>query len=189
MIYSKAYKTVEGKWANTKEYDLWAHMLQRCDKGGKYQIAHPTYDGCYAGDSFKDFQLFAGWCSNQIGFGLKGYQLDKDILIKENKIYSEITCVFVPQALNSFITIRKSSRGEHPLGVCWDNNASKYQSCVHTNGKKAHLGLFKTPEEAHQAYCTAKEAEAYRWYERLRDGEFVVDPRVIERMRTWKVNE
>jgi hypothetical protein len=54
------------------------------------------------------------------------------------------------------------------------------------NSKTKGLGAFNTEQEAHNAWVLAKEAEAYRWYERLRDNEFVVDPRVTERMRTWK---
>ena len=65
----------------------------------------------------------------------------------------------------------------------------KYRAHTSINGKSTHIGSYNTASEAHAAYCTAKEAEAYRWYERLRDGEFIVDPRVIERMRTWRVNE
>ena len=48
---------------------------------------------------------------------MKKMCLDKDILIKGNKIYSQDTCIFVPKAINSLFTNRKRFRGEYPIGV------------------------------------------------------------------------
>ena len=133
--------------------------------------------------------MFAEWCNSQIGFGLNGYDLDKGLLATGNKVYSEDTCVFVPSSLNKFLITRDAARGKCPIGVYWMAGSGKYRAHTSINGKSTHIGSYNTASEAHAAYCTAKEAEAYRWYERLRDGEFIVDPRVIERMRTWRVNE
>lgn len=188
MRHKKSY-IVDGDEVKTKECILWRHMLQRCEAGGKEQAKHPTYIGCSTSETFKDFQFFAEWCQSQVGFGLSGYHLDKDILFEGNKVYSEDICVFIPQELNKFLTTRTASRGDYPLGVSWHERSGKFRARVNITGKVKHLGIFSTPEAAHDAYIIAKEAEAYRWYERLRDGEFAVDPRVIERMRTWRVND
>ena len=40
-------------------------------------------------------------------------------------------------------------------GVTWEKAASKWRAQIYLNGKNRHLGLFVTPEEAHQAYCQA----------------------------------
>ena len=40
-------------------------------------------------------------------------------------------------------------------GVSWHSNAKKWQSHIRVNGKSIYLGLFQTPEKAHQAYRTA----------------------------------
>ena len=42
------------------------------------------------------------------------------------------------------------------LGVCYNKALSKFKSHIRVNGKLKHLGYFTTPEEAHQAYLTAK---------------------------------
>jgi hypothetical protein len=42
------------------------------------------------------------------------------------------------------------------LGVFVDKKSNKYVSKLQTNGKQKWLGLFETPEEAHQAYLIAK---------------------------------
>ena len=41
------------------------------------------------------------------------FQLDKDSLIKGNKVYSESTCVFIPQEVNSLLVKSTASRGEN----------------------------------------------------------------------------
>lgn len=40
------------------------------------------------------------------------------------------------------------------LGVSWNNGA--WRAAVQLNGKQHHVGRFKSPEEAHQAYLVAK---------------------------------
>ena len=46
-----------------------------------------------------------------------GWELDKDILVKGNKIYSPDTCCFVPKEVNTVFTKRQSKRGDYPIGV------------------------------------------------------------------------
>jgi hypothetical protein len=41
-------------------------------------------------------------------------------------------------------------------GVSWENKSSKWKSQIQINGKKKHLGFFKTEEEAHEAYQKEK---------------------------------
>ena len=79
---------------HTKEYKLWTGMLERC-YSTTLRNKYPTYKDCEASENFKSFEYFYEWCNNQIGFGNEGWQLDKDLLIKGNKIYSENTCVFM----------------------------------------------------------------------------------------------
>ncbi len=42
------------------------------------------------------------------------------------------------------------------LGVYWHKHVRKFQTSIRTCGKLIHLGYYTTPEEAHQAYLTAK---------------------------------
>ena len=78
-----------------KEYQLWYHILERsyCHK---YHARKPTYLDCTVSENFKNFAFFKNWCHRQKGFNIKGFSLDKDLLVKGNKVYSEGTCLFLP---------------------------------------------------------------------------------------------
>ena len=42
-------------------------------------------------------------------------------------------------------------------GYSWDKSANKFRAAIKINGKKKHLGLFQTEQEARNAYLRAKE--------------------------------
>ena len=142
----------------TKEYMLWYSMLRRC-YNDTYKNKYTTYEGCEVSDKFKSYEYFYEWCQNQIGFGNEGWHLDKDLLIKGNKVYSENTCVFIPAEINSLLVKSTSLRGKHLIGVSWSNTSKSFVAQVRKNkGKPEYLGLFNTEIEAFNAYKQAKEA-------------------------------
>ena len=155
----------------TKEHTLWCNMLKRC-YSDDFKKKNPTYEGCEVSENFKSYEYFYEWCNRQIGFGNEGnespFHLDKDLLIKGNKVYSENTSVFIPREINSVLTKCTASRGENLIGVCWSktNKAFMAQVCK-SKGKREHLGFFKTELEAFEAYKQAKESfvkeQANKW--------------------------
>ena len=168
----------------TKEYVLWCHMLERC-YSEKYQKKQPTYEGCEVSDNFKSYEYFYKWCHKQIGFGVEGWQLDKDLLIKGNKVYSESTCVFIPQEINSLLTKCTTSRGEHLIGVYWHKKGKAFTSMVSKNkGRREHLGLFNTELEAFKAYKTAKESFVKEQADKWKDK---IDTRAYEALMSYQV--
>ena len=166
---TKYQPTING--VNTKEYALWQSMLRRCYSDA-YKKKHPTYEGCEVSDNFKSYEYFYEWCNKQIGFGNDGngnpFHLDKDLLIKGNKVYDENTCIFIPSEINLVLVKRTALRGEYLIGVCWHNASKSFIAMVNKNkGKQEHLGSFKTEIEAFNAYKQAKEAfvkeQANKW--------------------------
>ena len=142
----------------TKEYALWYDMLLRC-YSNTYKKKRPTYEGCEVSDNFKSYEYFYEWCHKQIGFGNESWQLDKDLLIKGNRVYSEDFCIFLPKEINSLLTKSTASRGEHLIGVSWNKRNKAFVAMVSKNkGKQEWLGYFKTELEAFNAYKEAKEA-------------------------------
>ncbi len=161
---TKYLNRVNGR--KTKEYVLWCHMFERCYSDA-YKKKYPTYEVCKVSDNFKSYEYFYEWCHKQVGFN-KEWHLDKDLLIKGNKVYSEDTCVFLPSEINSLLTKREALRGEHLIGVSWCKKANAFKASVNKNkGKQEHLGYFKTEIEAFKAYKIAKEAfvkeQANKW--------------------------
>ena len=173
----------------TKEYVLWSNMLERC-YSDNFKKKYPTYEGCEVSDKFKSYEYFYEWCQNQIGFSNDGngypFHLDKDLLIKGNKVYSEDSCVFIPQEINSLLTKSTASRGEYLIGVYWSKTAKAFKAQISKNkGGREHLGYFKTELEAFNAYKQAKESfvkeQANKWKGK-------VDDRAYEALMNYEVN-
>ena len=141
----------------SKEYTIWYDMLKRC-YNPKCHERYPTYIGCEVCDEWLNFQNFAKW-HNENYYEIPGERtaLDKDILVKGNKIYSPNTCIYVPQNINSLFTRRNVDRGEFPIGVTFDKRRNKYKAYCHVNSTMKTLGRYNTPEEAFMAYKTFKE--------------------------------
>ena len=157
--------TING--VQTKEYDLWNGMLVRC-YSDIFKKKQPTYEGCEVSDKFKNYEYFYEWCNKQIGFGVSGFELDKDLLTKGNKVYSEYSCIFLPKEINQLLVKSTASRGSYLIGVSWHKTNKAFKATVNKNkGKQEHLGYFKTEIEAFNAYKTAKESfvkeQANKW--------------------------
>jgi hypothetical protein len=136
-----------------KGYFKWRAMLHRCTS--KYWlIKYPSYLGCSICESWLTFSNFYSWLELTPDF--QYLDLDKDILIPGNKVYSPDTCCLVTQHINKLLNTNANIRGDYPIGVTYHKGARKYAATINTEGVKRHLGYFKTPEEASDAYLTAK---------------------------------
>ena len=165
-----------------KEYLLWRGLLERC-YCPKSQKTHPAYIGCLVSENFKNYSYFYRWVQKQIGFGQEDFHLDKDFLIKGNKLYSEDTCLFLPRELNNLLLSSKAVRGDLPVGVSARKN--KFQARCCTDKPSRNVGLFNTPELAFQAYKQAKEAFIKRQAEKWKN---FIDPRAYEALMRYEVS-
>ena len=172
-----------------KAYSLWQSLLVRA-YSEKYHKKQPTYKDVEVCKDWYNFQNFAEWCYSQKFFNAKDdkgkpYQLDKDILLKGNKIYSPEVCCFVPSVINNIILNSTKTRGKMPLGVLYDARVKKFKSLVRVNNTSTHLGNFNTPEQAFQAYKVAKESYikevANLWKDRI-------DARVYKSLIGWEIS-
>ena len=183
IVGTEYLTTING--VQIKEYVLWCSMLVRCYSDG-FKNKYPTYEGCEVSENFKSFEYFYEWCHKQVGFGECGFQLDKDLLAKGNKVYSENTCVFIPPEINSLLVNNTASRGEHLLGVHWCNTNKAFIARVNKNkGGSEHLGYFNTELEAFNTYKKAKESFIKEQAEKWKDK---IDIRAYEALMSYEVN-
>lgn len=156
-IGEDTYKTkTNGK--HNPQYKTWYQMLVRV-YSEEYHKKFPTYEDVGVDPEWHCFGAFAKWYDDN-HYEIEGerLELDKDILIKGNKIYSPDTCIFVPRSINSLFTKRDAKRGEYPIGVHFNKRDKKYVAqCMDGKGHKKGLGHHDTPEEAFYAYKTYKE--------------------------------
>ena len=98
----------------TKAYVAWSRMLERC-YSIKSLTDNPTYLRCTVDPLWLNFQEYAEWYTSQNK--PESWQVDKDILVQGNTVYSPETCRLVPQVINSLILTPTSNTGDLPVGV------------------------------------------------------------------------
>lgn len=141
----------------------WNNMLRRCYHKDYKNI---TYADCYVSDEWLNFQIFAEWFYSQNRYD--DYQLDKDLLVRGNNIYSEKYCRLVPRELNTILSDSKRARGCLPLGV--EKIGARFASRMQTCGERVYLGLFDTAEEAFYEYKKAKEKHIKKTVEKYKES-------------------
>ena len=180
-------KQEDGTYA--KSYRLWVKMLARC-YSQKIHKDFPSYIACEVSENFKSYTFFKEWCDKQVGYNDLddcggAFQLDKDLLVKGNKVYSEDTYCFVPKRVNNLLIKTEARRGEHPIGVHVAKGGKKFITHIGLeNSKRLYLGSFTTAQEAFQTYKIEKEiiikAVAEQWKGR-------VDDRVYQALINYQV--
>lgn len=158
VIGNKYPRSINGK--HTKEYDVWVSMLARCYSKKKKE-KQPTYRDVSCCSEWFLYDNFYEWLHKQKNYkkwsNNKHWHLDKDIIVKGNKIYSPKTCCLVPENVNALFIKRESCRGELPIGVTkWQNKF--YAHCDNPFAKKVdYLGAHDTQLEAFRVYKEYKE--------------------------------
>ena len=135
-------------------YVTWYDMIRRC-YSSVYQIKYPKYVGCTVASEWLLFSNFKNWVENETTY-CPNKQLDKDLLIVGNKLYSPSTCIFISQEINKFLTINQRKSSDLPIGVNLKN--TRFQAvCNNPFLKKLeHLGYYSSAEQAHEAWRLKK---------------------------------
>ena len=158
-------------------YKTWQGMLERCYCPKKH-AEFPTYAGCSVHPDWHNFQNFAEWFEKQ--YLATCWQLDKDLIVEGNKVYSADTCTFVPQQLNTLLCDSGAARGVSPQGV--SRSGKGYKASLSVDGNCHYLGTHAFPEEAFEVYKKAKEYNVKRMAEQYK---YLIDPRVYESLMRY----
>lgn len=134
-----------------KAYRDWNNMLQRCYGKSNFP-SKPAYKECVVCEEWHSFLKFREWFDENY---IEGCFLDKDVLIKGNKIYSPNTCSYIPSFINTLLLNCRSARGKYPIGA----QKHKHGFCVklYKQGEQHYIGFYKNEEDAFLAYKKAKE--------------------------------
>lgn len=145
---------IEGKQLKCYAYQTWVGMLERV-YDEKQRKDYPTYGDVVVCEEWLTFSNFREWF---IENHIDNYQIDKDLLVIGNKIYSPDTCIYTPSWLNSFTIDVGSRRGNYKIGVSWDSTKQKFLSrCSHPKTKiQSTLGRFDNEEQAYLAWLNRK---------------------------------
>lgn len=112
------YKSRIGR-VKTTCYHKWRSMINRC-YSDEYHKLKPTYKDCTVCEEWHNFQNFAKWFEDNYPQDGKDYQLDKDIKVRGNRVYSPDTCMFVSASDNTVAAHAKSWKIRSPDGVVHD---------------------------------------------------------------------
>lgn len=139
---------------NKKCYIKWKSMLQRCYYN-KYLLTKPSYNNCIVDSKWHCFQNFAQWYYNNYNSKfMEKWELDKDLLSENNKIYSEETCVFLPPEINQLLKqIRKPVK-----------HSKKFKARF----SSTYLGLFDNYNDAQKFIVEQKHKEIKKLVEKYK---------------------
>ncbi len=87
---------------NHPAYAKWQGMLNRAYGASSSK----WYDNVTVSESFKHYHIFKRWYLTQ--YVEEGWELDKDLLVKGNKVYCASRCCFLPKEINSALAINMS---------------------------------------------------------------------------------
>lgn len=138
---------------NTKAHAYWHRMLERA-YSSTYKEKHPTYEEVSVCEEWHNYQTFAAWVTERKQYGRYDFNLDKDLKIPGNKVYSPEACSLVPQRINK-LTVAKSKQRELPQGVTM-SGLNYIARCRSVLGTETYLGTFTTAKEASDAYKAFK---------------------------------
>lgn len=144
--------TVNEDGKRLKEYVAWVGMLQRIYRDNAYK-------DCSICKEWLFFENFYNWLHSQPNFDKwlnnKKWDIDKDILIKGNKVYSPDTCCLVPSYINTLFIKSNKARNSLPIGVRRSGN--KYIAICNNLNSRIYLGTYDNLNDAFCAYKEYKE--------------------------------
>lgn len=148
------YSTRDGRH-KTKQYMTWNGMITRC-YSDSWHKKKPSYSECETCEEWQNFQNFAAWYDDNYPNDGLHYELDKDLLVMGNKIYSPETCLFIPRKINSFLNSGSSNMTIFLPGARPRNSLFNSTCGNPITGKREYLGQFETEIEAHLAWAARK---------------------------------
>lgn len=176
-IYGRGINDCPNKAKGNKAYSKWSDMFCR-SYSDSLHLRRPWYKGCSVDERWWLWSTFNDWLQTHDDW--ENCDLDKDLIVPDNKVYGPDTCSLLPQRINKLIrsdfghkkrevghglpngvTFVPRKRVSTPQYIAWGSRPPKrgtdYTGTTYKNheGKKqsgyaVNLGAFHTAEEAHK---------------------------------------
>jgi len=132
-------------------YTHWCNLLSRIfsDNYSKGVVCYKDVSIC---DEWLTFSNFYKWAKDK---NYIGRDLDKDLKVTGNKVYSPSTCLFVPPNINKLIQEKRRPKHDLPTGVTIKSDGKFISRCT-DNGKRVYLGVYFDKNDASKAYRNYK---------------------------------
>lgn len=162
----------------TEMCKMWYNMYYRC-YSSKYHERSPQYKDCSMCDEWLDDKNeFYDWVrENYYTVGNEQIDLDKDILVKGNKIYSPDTCIFAPHSINTYF----ENLTREPVFL---PRLNKYKMEIYLEGNNVNIGYYDTEEEAKRSYIRHKEAAILAKADIYKDK---IPRKLYKAMENWNI--
>lgn len=151
-LYDRGYLGIGKYQKKSLQGRKWNSMFDRCYKE---MDRNRTYKGTEVSEDWYCLQNFGKWFDDNLWSEDCTY-LDKDILVKNNTIYSPSTCILVDNYINCFFSYKRDKISNLPTGVIQETENS-YRAYLNHRGENRLRQWFKTPEEAFLVYKKEKE--------------------------------
>ena len=154
-------------FTSTRTWRTWSGILRRTDMRDTNCYSYENYKDCTLDPRWFKLSVFKEWIEQWDDYENK--EIDKDILIPDNKIYGPETCLMVSHDLNAFF--KPNIKRDLPRGVYLNSRSVKngwknpYSASITRCGEKKKsrstiwLGYFPTIEEASAAYESARKEQ------------------------------
>lgn len=140
-----------------------------------------SYKDCEICEEWKYFSKFKAWMETQ---DWEGKELDKDLIVRGNKLYSPETCAFIDRKINTFIVESLNKTNGLPIGVM--HYRDRYKALLKENNKSIYLGIYDKVEDAYEAWLSYKLKQAKELAATISDNR--VAKALVERYENYKID-
>lgn len=179
-VYGKGVYDAPLKTPSTQSEKIWRGIMGR-GYSDVIKNRAKSYTDVSVSEQWYSFECFKKWFDEHY---VEGWHLDKDLLVKGNKVYGPDTCCFIPKQINSSIHSSRTTRGEYPIGVTIDKRTGRFIAKIQIGKKQHYLGCFDTINEAFNAYKIERERHLRHLADKWKDQ---LDPKVYDALYHYKV--
>ena len=151
------------EFTKSRIWKQWNGIIRRTDKRDLVWLqTKPTYVDCTLDPRWFILSVFKEWVEGWDDYQNK--EVDKDLLIPNNKVYGPDTCLMVRPIVNKWF--KHDFSGDLPRGVSWNTawkrgkSPNPYRAQITPiGGKRTSLGYYSTVEEASAVFEQARKEQ------------------------------